>query len=419
MLIAFRVANFRSFDLQQTMSFEPPSGESPDSTHAFPYESDYQSHLNTAALVVGPGGSGKSNLLLALGVMRDFVLGSADFGETDVATRYTPFHDSPAANRGTEFSIDLLLKGVRYRYGFCYDRRRILAEHLQVGNTPQDPQMVDRHYDAKTSSESWVSSPVELLPEACRETPPQALALSLAARADVGHFQALHHWFEHQLVLLFADGSGQMGAMAAALNDAEFRTRILVILRTVDDSLADVRASFAEAPAAGPASFASIEFLYRQDGKAPVWRRSTEASPDALWLVLAVFALLGSAERDRLVAIDDFDARLHPLVARFLVETVKSPGANQVPAQVLLVSRSTALMDLELLLPDELWLMELDQHHSSRLKALLSPGRRGDSGARLDSIAPLGVSLRDTATSRAAAPQEAQTLQNHGTKKTH
>jgi uncharacterized protein len=419
MLIAFRVANFRSFDLHQTLSFEPLGLDSPDSPHSLANDSDSHSHLNPAALVVGPSGSGKSNLLLALAAMRDFVVGSAHFSETDVAARYAPFRDSPATKRATEFSIELSLDGIRYRYGFTHDRQRIVSEQLQVVGAPHDLQIYERHYDAATGAQSWLSPPDATLPDAWRETPAQTLVLSVSGRSDPGHLRALRHWFEHQLVLLLADGAAQMAAMAIALHDAEFRARILVILRTVDDSLADVRATFADASAAEPAPCPSIEFLYRREGASPVWRRSTEASPDALWLVLVVFALLGSTERDRLVAIDDFDTRLHTLVARFLLETVIAPGTNPVPAQLLIVSQSTALMDLDLLHPDELWLMELDQQHASRLKALLGPGRRAEPGARAESSAPGGVALRDTATSRNAALPESQAQQRHGMKKTY
>ena len=76
------------------------------------------------------------------------------------------------------------------------------------------------------------------------------------------------------------------------------------------------------------------------------------------------------------MVVDEFDANLHPLVARFLIRFVNDPAVSDNGAQVLLVSHNTTLMDLAMLRRDEIWLTELDESRTSTLAPLLRSSPR-------------------------------------------
>ena len=86
--------------------------------------------------------------------------------------------------------------------------------------------------------------------------------------------------------------------------------------------------------------------------------------------------LLQAAENGKLLLIDEFDASLHPLVARFLIRLINDPGVSSKGAQLLLTSHNTTLMDLEILRRDEIWLVQLDDKHASSLLPLLRSSPR-------------------------------------------
>jgi len=86
--------------------------------------------------------------------------------------------------------------------------------------------------------------------------------------------------------------------------------------------------------------------------------------------------LLQAIENGKLLAVDEFDAGLHPLVARFLVRLVNDPLASSKGAQLLLTSHNTTLMDLEILRRDEIWLVQSNDQHASNLLPLVRSSPR-------------------------------------------
>ena len=78
----------------------------------------------------------------------------------------------------------------------------------------------------------------------------------------------------------------------------------------------------------------------------------------------------------KLLVVDEFDANLHPLVARFLIKFVNDPNVSDHGAQLLLVSHNTTLMDLEMLRRDEIWLTDIDVSHATNLSTVLRSSPR-------------------------------------------
>jgi hypothetical protein len=366
MIIEFRVSNFRSFSHEQRLSFNASN------------DASLESRLNKAAVVFGPEGSGKTNLLHAVSTMRDLVLSAKSFSEVDLTARYSPFPSPSAGVGATAFRIELTLSGVRYRYAFAYEGRRVLSEQLRVFESDKSRRWFARRYDSATGDDTWMPFGASFVGDrdTWREsTTPQSLFLTTAAHLGAELLKPLLDWFQHQLVVFFSSKAAHVGRLATRLRDDGFKQGVLGVLRSIDQGVTDVRiAPRVPATMAGDPASPTVEFLYVRDHSPPAWLDSRHDSAGALWLVLAVLSLV-DGETDTLVAIDDFDKYVHPELARFLIQLINDPQAAR-PVQVLLVSRTTGLMDLELLRPGELWLMESDDHNASRLKALLKPAPR-------------------------------------------
>jgi uncharacterized protein len=392
MIIGFSVSNYRSFSIEQSLSFLASSDSSHEATHTVPTGFGALPRLNRSAVVFGPNGSGKSNLLRALRTMREIVLRSSQFGELELAELYAPFHGNEWRETPTVFTIDLLLEGVRYLYSFSYDAARITSEQLQVYKSHKSQRWFGRQFDPVTGSETWMPfssgfpGPREIWRSA---TKPQSLFLTTASQLDAQALGPMLHWFEHQLDITLSSDVTELSLFGRRLRDPLFKSKVLNVLLAVDSPIADVRVT--EAPAvellapAGaaqgaalgaasadvPACVPTIEFLYVRHGMAPIWVDSRKDSAGARRLVLLLVPLLDGIEQDKLVAIDEFDTHLHPLVARFLIQSINDPSITHHHVQVLLVSHTTTLMDLDILRRDELWLIELDEDYASSLRTLL------------------------------------------------
>src|SRR5258708_5780238 len=386
MLIGFRFQNFRSFLAEQSFSFSTSSDRTHESTHLIETGMKAVPRISKAAIVFGPNASGKTNLLSALATFRDLILHSSGYSDSQFSERHTPFRFGPSMTQPTEFEIDVLLDRVRYRYAISYDSQRIRFERLLVYRTGKSQRWFERRFEDATRKDTWApfspnfNGPREMWRKATR---PKALFLTTAAQLNSEQLAPLLDWVEHRLEILFPGDMTDVNRIAMRIQDETFKTRVLELLSAVDIHVDDVRFAEQDPSRADPtpppgtgflrrgSAHRSIEFLHARDGLVPMWLDSVFEAAGTQRLIGLFGPLLQAAENGKLLLIDEFDASLHPLVARFLIRLINDPRVSSKGAQLLLTSHNTTLMDLDILRRDEIWLVQLDDKHASNLLPLL------------------------------------------------
>jgi hypothetical protein len=383
MLIGFKVRNFRSFAEQQAFTFSPSSDSMHAATHCLPTGMKSVRRLSKAAIVFGPNGSGKTNLISAFAVMRDLVLHSTIFSETEFAERYAPFRFGPLARDPTEFEIDLLIDKVRYRYGFSYDAHGIRGERLLVYCTGKSQRWFERVWDRTRRREVWspfsqnFSGPRARWRDATRCN---SLFLTTAAQLNAEQLRPLFHWFEHGIELVYPSEPANLARVATSIQDKAFKKQMLEFLHAADIRVHDVRVPEPDAERPEPvgswflpnkrpraaAERSVVEFSHSR-GDSIVWLHAADESAGTQRLASLFGPLLAAIEHGKLLLIDEFDISLHPLVARYLLQLINDPTVSDRGAQLLLTSHNTTLMDVNVLRRDEIWLMSLNENEASQL----------------------------------------------------
>lgn len=393
MLIGFTLRNFRSFLDPQSFVFAASPDRTHESTHCVRTGMKSVPRLSKSAIIFGPNGSGKTNFVVALQTLRDLVLHSTSYSEAQFAELHTPFQFGPSSSSPTEFQIDLLIEKVRYRYSVSYNAQRICSERLLVYKTGKAQRWFERRYDETSRTEEWTAfspnfnGPREMWRKATRS---KALFITTAAQLNSEQLKPVFNWFEHCLDIFSPLETADFSRIAARIQDSDFKGRVLRLLRTVGIKVDDVRiaepdASGSEAGTvrAGSLNHAphsnsrlQVEFRYCKEGWPPVWLESEYEASGIHRLFGLIGPLLAAIEAGKLLVVDDFDANLHPLIARFLVTFVNDPNISDRGAQLLLVSHNTTLMDLDMLRRDEIWLTELDDSHATILSTVLRSSPR-------------------------------------------
>lgn len=80
--------------------------------------------------------------------------------------------------------------------------------------------------------------------------------------------------------------------------------------------------------------------------------------------------LLDTIETGKVLIIDEMDARLHPLLTRFVVSLFNSPMNNK-NAQLIFASHDTTFLNEKLFRRDQIWFTEKDQYGVSSLYSLI------------------------------------------------
>ncbi|HEX3848376.1 MAG TPA: ATP-binding protein [Steroidobacteraceae bacterium] len=393
MLIGFKLRNFRSFSEEQTLSYVMSPDRAHESTHCIRTGVKSVPRLSRAAIIFGPNAGGKTNLINALATLQDLVLHSTALTDGEYAERYTPFQFGAWASRPTEFELDVLLDDIRYRYTLVHDAERVVAERLLVYRTGKSQRWFDRRSDRARTAEVW--TPFSPSFNGAREvwrkaTRSKALFLTTAAQLDSEQLQPLFRWFERGLEIVLRDDIDDPSRVVPHLRDRHFKGWALRMFRSVGIPVDDLRIAEHELPAAEPATprippignparaatRSPIQFLHSRGRRSPVWLDAAFESAGTHRLLGLLVPLLDAFHNDKLLAIDEFDTSLHPLVARFLIQTLNDPEIVGRGTQLLLTSHDTTLMDLEILRRDEIWLAELGSDEATVLSPVLRAGPR-------------------------------------------
>jgi uncharacterized protein len=378
------VENFRSFRAEHELSYVTTSDRTHETTQCIRTGIKSTPRVSRTALIFGPNAAGKTNLILALATLRELVLNSASLTDQEFADRCTPFGCLSALTAPTQFGIDVLLDGVRYRYLVAYAPQRIISERLLVYRTGKSQRWFQRYYDAARDVEEWEPfspsfyGPREVWRKATR---PRALFLTTAAQLNSQQLKPLFNWFSDCLEIVSPRDINNFDRLATHVENPELKARVLQIVRSAGTPIRDFRLAERDLRSSSHTNGdgrASIEFLHSCGDEAPIWLSASFEAAGVNRLFGLLAPILRTIDTGKLLVIDDFDTNLHPILARFLMQQIQNPVMTRRGAQLLLTSHNTTLMDLDILRRDEIWLMELDHDQSSRLGSLTrqSPRKR-------------------------------------------
>lgn len=390
MLVEFKVANYRSFREEQTLSLVA----SKDPTHAHCLIDAGKLKLLKTAAVYGPNASGKSNLIKAMEFMVKFVAESAttmNLGEP--ITGVIPFRlDAKSAGQPSSFSAMILIDGSRYEYGFSVTNQHVCAEWLKVCRLGgRLTNWLDRRFDAKSKRTAWsIRGPLKkdarLLKEKTRDN---GLLLSRAADLNVTAITDLFLWFAKKVWKydLARPPLELMDVTARRVQkDARFRERVLRLVRDADMGISDLKVQDETvhlsllANELTPTSLA-MEF----QGNVPrvKLRHSAAASRNSIDFDLfddesngtqRFFAIVGpfldALDDGKLLLVDELECSMHPLLTRKLIELFQDPNANRKGAQLVFVTHDSTLMDQNLFRRDQIWLTQKRRSGATELFSL-------------------------------------------------
>jgi uncharacterized protein len=142
MLLEFKFGNFKSFkDLTEFSMYATNIKELEDENVI---ENNNLKILKSTA-IFGANASGKSNLIYALGFMKNFVL---NFFQKSKITDKIPIDnfklDTKSENEPSFFEISFIQNEKKYRYGFEINKDRVISEWLYLYNSRKESMLFRR-----------------------------------------------------------------------------------------------------------------------------------------------------------------------------------------------------------------------------------------------------------------------------------
>lgn len=387
MLIQFTLENFRSFRELGTFSMVASALGSRGATldgAVFSPKPDLR--LLTSAAIYGPNASGKSNLVHGLAFMRWLVLNSVRELDTDAPIPVQPFllADPPATT--TTLEVVFLLAGVEYRYGFALDARRVVAEWLHARTSQREKTLFTRDRGAfKLGAEFKREG--HGLPD---KTRPNALFLTVAAQFDGATSGRIVQWFKAIRLMSGLDDESPRTHTIAGLRDPQRRQQTLALLQKFDLDIDGLE--LATHPHADTQD--TVKTLHRlrpaasaPDTDRPIVRFDLGDESQGTQKVFALAGpLLDVLGGGGLMILDEFDARLHPLLSRTILRQFNTAASNPQHAQLVLTTHDTTILNKETLRRDQVWFTEKGRDAGTRLFSLAELKVRNDASYAKDYV---------------------------------
>lgn len=384
MLVAFTVENFRSIRAQQTLSLEEPRTDEHLQVSNVA-DRDGRRLLKSVALY-GANASGKSNILRAVGWLRDFILHSVTRGQVGEPIDVAPFLLSTETEHApSHFEIEFLLNGFLFRYGARVSREAVLEEWLfRKRPKSKAARLFTRDGQSIDVSEDHFKDGRALT----EHTRPNALFLSVCAQFNEETSVGIVTWMRNMVVLAGSDDRKARWELHDLLAKADVQRDLLQTAKLADFGIIDLARSESNDGDAtallqsglrvqmprllrDPAvltSHAKRNQAGEPEGDVAFELFRDESAGTQKFVLLAA-PLLQALQRGSVVVVDEFDARLHPRLTQAVLDLFHSP-ANRNGAQLICAAHDVTLLEPERFRRDQIWFCEKDDAGATDLYSL-------------------------------------------------
>lgn len=374
--------------------------------------------LVLSALVYGPNASGKTNLLIALDVLKALVV-PPRLRETggDPIKRVDPYRLDPELRESpTTFETVFVEDGVRYRYGVVMTQERVEEEWLY--SYPVRERLMFQRFRNKIELGPTLRTPEirSILPLVPKRA--NTLFLSLLGEFDIAESRPAIIWFANRLQMISGSGFPDIYSKRMLAERKGARRFIMDLLRKADTGIHDVsvneetvdipepvRRLMMESVGQRPdipeeVKQITLQFAHRGGEQPQAVLDESDESMGTMQL-LALAGPLYDVLRDGLVLlVDELDTSLHPDLVRALVGLFHKARLNRRGAQLIATTHDTTLLDRRILRPDNVWLTEKSGSGATTLYPLTDFNVRSDSlmsklyhQGRVGGLPALGFSL--------------------------
>jgi uncharacterized protein len=406
MLIEFSVGNYRSFKDRVTFSMVAANlvskEKSLDVNNTF--EIDKELKLLKTAAIYGANASGKSNLSRALSFMKWFMVNSSKETQSTDEISVEPFRlSTETEGKPSYFELAFLMDGRKYRYGFEVTQERVISEWLFYVPSVRETNLFERQLNSIKSSKVYNADGVQ------QRTRSNALFLSVSAQFNVELAEKILEWITDKLNIISGlyDQAYLNYTVRCFMNNKN-RADIVQLIKKLDLGIGEIKVEQEDfttdsLPDEMPDELKKL-IVKAGGGKATIGISHRKFDADGNHKSIEefdleshesegtkkVFALAGplitALKEGEILIIDEFDARLHPLISLAIVKLFNSKESNPNNAQLIFMTHDTNLLNNKIFRRDQIWFTEKNRYSATDLYSLAEYKIRNDASFESDYI---------------------------------
>lgn len=282
----------------------------------------------------GGNAAGKSNIIKAIDFCRRLIL------QSHLTTNDTPFDFEPfkfQTHQPSEVYINFIVEGVEYEYSFEISEGRIVSESLYHYPKKRKARVFSRE---KTNLYSYGKGLISRPTEIEASTGPQTLYLSRGSSMNRTILQKIYRFFSQQVMTQIS--SFNIGSLSRACFETN-RNLLLKAFEVGDSDIIDIR--WNESSSGQPKLLS-----YHRENPTIAFDFEKEESEGTKRLFFILLGLLNMSHLDCTVFLDEFDLKLHLLLAHFVLDVVRESKG----LQMVFTSHNPTLIDPTRLRPEQI-----------------------------------------------------------------
>lgn len=383
MLLDYFVENYRSIGGEQHVSLSANNGirdtpKEKDPDYGVHHVSNLVRYVKVMAFY-GYNSSGKTNLFLSMYRMRNMIIHSIRLNDGE-RLPYEPFaFGGDWENKPTSFRVVFMKDGATYEYGFSYNADAIVSEQLYLKIPGRSRKLCfNREYSKIVPDEAYMT---EFAVDA-KQLNANRLLISLAGQLGGQVSNEVLGWFRTEFDALSGSMDESFGAYTKKVlaENAPMAKEIKDFIGRFNLGFNDVLAKQVDVdqiqfPAGIPAEILAqiksqpiIELntkhaVYDEHGDVTderVVSLDDYESEGTIKLVHMSGVLARALHYGSTIAIDEFDARIHPNICKEIVDIFNSAESNPNGAQLLITTHDTNLLSNKIFRRDQICFVKQD-----------------------------------------------------------
>ena len=350
MLLQFSVTNHRSIKETAVISMKAAADKTMKEILISPVG---KKELVPVMAIYGANAAGKSNVLHALLLMREMVCGSYAKPLKGATLPYEPFAFVDGKMEPTTFEIIYYNEGIKYAYGFSFDKTQIINEYLYHWPNGREALVFSREKNKYEFRES-IQEQMTL----SGRTSENRLYLTSSNEWNCSQTEKAYLWFQKNLRGVIATGTTNEITIDAIRRGGEEKQRILKEMLLADLGICNVELS-------GTIENPIVSTVHQLVDNSGISKQYTLLLGQESIGTQRFFSRIGlwmeAIDCGAVLVVDEIEASMHPLLTRHLIEMIQDQTINQNHAQLIFTTHDIGLLDLKLLRRDQIWFAEKDE----------------------------------------------------------
>lgn len=365
MLIRFSFKNFKSFKNENVLDMEATSLKE----HEYNIVDKDGITLLKLAAIYGANASGKTNVLQAFDFMKNRILVSDDSKKSYLIDEN--FYSFMISDNPISLEVEILLfNGKIYKYGFEVLKDSIMSEWLYVKKVNKFYTVFEREKNNVYMKSNNKISKFTNIDE-------KTLFLNIYSKInkDNEEFNNVYDWFVNSSYLdlgnpKFEDFISNRISLKLLSNE-KYKNEMLRFIKTFDSGIEGIKItpnSIKELQ--NENRIIKVELIHRgENNELKALPLELESNGTKKMFHLFDF-FMEALKNGKVLFIDELDAKLHPLLTRYIISLFHNSEINIGNGQLIYSTHDTVNLNKDIFRRDEIWFTEKNKNGVSEIYAL-------------------------------------------------